>query len=81
MRFVVYVVGMGDYFDLKNSWLYIKVKILRVDGIMLDLDEKVGFVNNVYIVCLIRLIFFLMGSSCLVVEVLFMFIKFIYKIC
>lgn len=40
MRFVVYVVGMGDYFDLKNSWLYIKVKILRVDGIMLDLDEN-----------------------------------------
>lgn len=80
-RPVVHVAGTGDYFDLKNSWLYIKAKILRADGTTLDSDEKVGPVNNVYTVCLIRLTFLTTGSSCPVAEAPPTLIKPTYKTC
>lgn len=42
----IVVLGLGvEYIDLKRSWLYVKVRIFKVDGIVLVINEKIGIVN------------------------------------
>lgn len=47
----------GKYLDFRKSWLYIKVKIIKLDGMVYVNLEKRGIINLIFKCCFFKLMF------------------------